>query len=173
MAAYNIKWKNMTPEEEFRLRTWQSADDKKMLCMQESWGKTAGIIEGCLKYMPNSQFRNCIGFYKDEPVCAIMFGVENGKVLKIYELLVRPKFRWLGIGKQAIIDVLSEENKFKLSKTYDKVLGYVLPENLYAMKLLQKLGFTREKKGSDDKYYEFGIKVNAKKPLKKDNDTTK
>ena len=113
----------------------------------KNWQETAADINDCLKYMSNSQFRNSIGFIDGYPVCAIMFGVEFcGQLLRIYNLVVNPEVRDIGIGSQAVRDVFTSENKFNLNKTFNKVIGAVYPENKASIKMLERMGFKRQKR---------------------------
>lgn len=158
----NIEWRKINDKDEKILKSWLNETDRKMLCMQDkSWQQTAKDIEDCLKYMPDSQFRNAIGFCNGNPVCAIMFGVElSGRVLRIYNLLVNPACRCQGIGKQAIRDVFSKENKFCLKRTFSKVVGAVYPENFSSIRLCNSVGLSDKSK--NDEYIDFSCDLTKK-----------
>lgn len=150
-----IEWKNMGTEDEEEINSWLSQEDKKMLCMEgKSWQETANDIEDCLNLMKDSQFRNVVGYIKNKPVCALMFGVEfSGEILRIYNIVVNPNYRGIGIGKEAIKDVLLEENVFDLNKTYFKITTSVFPENKNSIKLFNSLNF--EFYCQNDAYWDF------------------
>lgn len=154
-----LKWRKIVDRDENIIKSWLSQNDKKMLCMeQKSWQQTAKDIEDCLKFMPDSQFRNAIAYCGETPVCAMMVGVEySGKVLRIFNPLVNPNCRCQGIGKQAIRqairDVFSHKNKFNLNRTFSKVVGAVYPKNETSIKLCRSAGLSDESK--NDEYIDF------------------
>jgi len=155
-----IKWRPIENGDEKIINSWFIGRDKKMLCMEDvSWQQTANDIGECLGLMNNSQFRNAIGYIDNQPVCVLMFGVEfSGKVLRLYNILVAPKFRNQGIAKQAIKDILSSDNKFSLNKTYDKIIFSILPENKISEKLAKSFNFKFD--GFNDIYIDFSYDLN-------------
>lgn len=139
-----IYWKNIDETDAKVIESWMSEEDRKNLCMQEkSWAQTASDIGECLQYMPNGQFRNCIGFGPSaRPVVAVMFGVEEcGRTLNVYNIITNPRCRGKGVATQALADILSEDNLFKLNKTHSKIKVCSLPQNNAIKGVLKKLDF--------------------------------
>ena len=155
-----IIWRPIEDKDEKIINSWLDNDAKKMLCMENvSWQQTASDIGECLSIMNNAQFRNAIGYVDGEPVCALMFGVEfSGKILRLYNILVAPKHRNKGVAKSAMEDILSNENKFKLNKTYDKIVFSILPENKISEKLAKTFNFKFD--GQNDIYLDFSCDLN-------------
>lgn len=152
-----IYWKKIDENDAKVIESWMSEADRKNLCMQEKgWAQTASDIWDCLQHMTNGQFRNCMGFDSSScPIVAIMFGVEEcGKTLNIYNILVNPRFRGKGVAKQAIADILSEDNLFKLNKTHSKIKVSTLPDNDAMRKVLKHLNFTAPKFDGEYLVYE-------------------
>ena len=154
-----IDWKNIDKSENKIIEGWLSDEDRKMLCMEEkNWETTANDIRDCLKFMKHAQFRNAIGYVAGQPACAVMFGVEySGRVLRIYNLVVNPGLRNLGIGKQMVRDVFSKENKFELERTYSKITTSTLPQNRKSQKIFESNGFHFD--GYNDDYVDFSKDV--------------
>lgn len=153
-------WKKIDDEDEKIINSWLSNNDKKMLCMENvTWQETAKDISECLSLMKNAQFRNVIGCLDGKPVCAVMFGVEfSGEVLRLYNIVVSPQYRNIGIAKSVLNDILSNENVFELNKTYKKIILSILPENKISEKLAKSFNFKFE--GINDNYYDFSCELN-------------
>ena len=158
----NLEWRKIEDCDSMTIQSWLSREDKKMLCMsKKSWQQTAHDIEDCLNYMPGAQFRNEIGYFNGKPVCAIMFSVDtNTKLLRVYNLLVRPSYRGVGIGRQAMKDVVSDENKFEISRDFDKIVGSVFQNNTYCLKMLSKVGLKYQCRDGD--LLEMAMRTNEK-----------
>lgn len=139
-----IYWKNIDENDAKVVESWMSEEDRKNLCMQEKgWAQTACDIGECLQYMPNGQFRNCIGFDTSaRPVVAVMFGVEEcGRTLNVYNIITNPRCRGKGVASQALADILSEDNVFKLNATHSRIKVCSLPQNKAIKGVLKKLDF--------------------------------
>lgn len=122
-----------------------SENDKHNLCMEtKNWTDTARDISLCLKDMNNGWFGQYLGYVGSpaQPVVAIMLGIEeSGKALNLYNIIVNPSFRGLGIAKQAIRDIF-DENCFSLNKTYSQFKVFTKPENQVMKKILLSQGFS-------------------------------
>lgn len=137
-----FEWKNIDESGYKIIDEWLSKKDRHNLCMEnKGWKQTADDIDECLQTMENSQFKNVLGFVNDMPVVAIMFGIEQIKVLNLYNIVVAPKFRNLGIAKNVILKLLDNDEKLNLVKDYQKVTISTLPDNQKMHKLLEELGF--------------------------------
>lgn len=149
-----IKWKQISDNEEKIIKGWLSQEDKQNLCMtQKGWQQTAEDIEDCLNIMENAQFKNIIGYINNEPVVACMFGVEQIKVLNLYNIVVNPKFRNNGIAKNVLMQLLNNNSSLKLTQKYNKVVASVLPSNKNMHKLFNNLNF--KNMGFDGEYFVF------------------
>ena len=95
-----IEWKNIDNEEIEIINHWLSNKDKHNLCMtQKGWQQTAKDVGDCLKYMNNAEFKNIIGYINGKPAVALMFGIESIGVLNLYNIVVNPKCRNMGVAK--------------------------------------------------------------------------
>ena len=137
-----IKWKEIGKADYRTIESWLCGQDKINLCMQtKNWEKTATDIGDCLELMDNSQFKNLIGFVDDQPVVAVMFGIEQIKVLNLYNIVVNPKYRNHGVAKNAIMQLVKNDASLEISKPYEKVVASTLPDNKNVQKLFERLGF--------------------------------
>lgn len=137
-----IDWKKCDYSYEEVIENSMDYIDRRMLYMNNtSWNQVADDIEDCLKYAINGQFRNVVGFVEGEPAVFAMFGVEcSGDALRIYNLLVAPKFRGKGVGKQAVKDITDERNIFDLNRTYSRVVTSVYSDNEKSYDMFTGLG---------------------------------
>lgn len=145
MQNMNINWKNIDKKSQNEVESWLSEADRQNLCMQsKNWQETAEDISSCLKNMKNGQFRNVVGYINNQPAVALMFGVEHsGEVLNLYNIIVNPQFRYKGVGKQAVKDLINNGNKiFNLNKTYKEIKASTLPMNNISKKLFSTCGFS-------------------------------
>lgn len=149
-----IEWKNFDEDCYKILDEWLSNSDKHNLCMEnKSWKQTACDIDDCLRVMDNSQFKNIMGFADDVPVVAIMFGIEQIKVLNVYDLVVNPTLRGRGVATRVIKMLLNGDRSLKLEKPYQKVIASTLPDNKNMQNLFTKLEFSNL--GFDGEYFVF------------------
>ena len=136
------------------IESWLSFQDKTNLCMQtKNWEQTASDICECLELMDNAQFKNLVGFVNDKPVVAVMFGIEQIKVLNLYNIVVNPKYRGNGIAKNVILQLVKNDESLGISKPYEKVIASTLPDNQKVQKVFQNLGF--QNLGFDGEYVVF------------------
>lgn len=158
-----LRWKNFRDYHEILVNNWASDKDKKSLCMEKkTWKETADDINDCLKYAKNGQFRNVVGYLRGEPVVAVMFGTEfSGEVLKIYNILVNPKFRSQGIAKETIKTISSCENIFRLNQTYNKLSVSVLSIWSKFGRGLMNMGFNSVEYHND--YVDLSVDLKIKK----------
>ena len=158
-----LDWKNIDEKEINTINRWLSISDKQNLCMtQKDWQQTAEDIGDCLKYMNNAEFKNIIGYINGKPIVALMFGIESIGVLNLYNIVVNPKFRNLGVAKNVINKLLN--NSLNISKPYKKVIMSILPNNENMKNLLNGLEFNN--KGFDGQY------VVCEKPILKKQEKT-
>ena len=159
-----IEWKNIDNEEIAIINHWLSQEDKHNLCMtQKGWQQTAEDIGDCLKYMNNAEFKNIIGYINGKPAVALMFGIEQIKVLNLYNIVVNPKCRNMGIAKKVVLSLLNNDYTLKLTKQYTKVIASCLPDNIKVQTMFKTLGFTDL--GFDGEYIVFeknAIKVDER-----------
>lgn len=149
-----IKWKDIENKHCKLIDKWLSESDRHNLCMQnKNWKQTANDINECLALMNDSQFKNVIGYINDIPAIALMFGIERIKTLNLYNIVVNPKFRQMGITKNVILRLLNGENDLKLVKPYNKIIVSSLPENNQIQQLLKELDFINL--GFDGEYIVF------------------
>ncbi|MBO5345008.1 MAG: hypothetical protein J6A51_03845, partial [Clostridia bacterium] len=73
--------------------------------------------------MDNAQFKNLIGFVGDKPVVALMFGIEQIKVLNLYNIVVNPKCRNCGVAKNTILQLVKKDASLEIAKPYKKVVA--------------------------------------------------
>lgn len=147
-------WRDLNDDYYNEINQWLSNNDRHNLCMQnKNWKQTALDINECLEIMPDAQFKNIIGFVDGKPVVALMFGIEQIKVLNLYNIVVNPKYREMGIAKEVISKLMNEDKGLNLSKPYLKVVISTLPDNIYMQKLLSGLGF--DNLGFDGEYMVF------------------
>lgn len=139
-----ILWEKINGQNEKLIESWMSENDKHNLCMEtKNWTDTARDISLCLKDMNNGWFGQYLGYVGSpaQPVVAIMLGIEeSGKALNLYNIIVNPSFRGLGIAKQAIRDIF-DENCFSLNKTYSRIKVFTLPKNPAMKKILLEQNF--------------------------------
>ena len=153
-----IEWKSIENKEYETINSWLSSLDKHNLCMTEkNWKQTAHDIEDCLKIMDNAQFKNIIGYVNGKPVVAVMFGIEQIKVLNLYNIVVNPKFRNRGIAKDVICQLLKKDKTLKLTQPYNKIIVSTLPDNVKVQQMFKDLSF--QNLGFDGEYvvYEKNI----------------
>lgn len=137
-----ITWKDINDENQKIVNDWLSSQDKHNLCMeQKSWSQTALDINECILHMDKSEFKNIIGYCNSEPAVAVMFGIEGGDLLNLYNIVVNPKFRHLGIGKFVINSLVEVSKNLNLKIAYKKVMSSTLPTNFDAQKLFENCGF--------------------------------
>lgn len=137
-----IDWKSIGQEQIKIINGWLTGQDKHNLCLTEkSWEQTAFDINDCLKNMDNAQFKNIIGYINGSPAVAIMFGVEHLDILNLYNIIVNPKCRHMGIAKEVLLQLLNNEKSLNIIRQYKKVKASVLPENEVAIKLFNCLNF--------------------------------
>ena len=149
-----IEWKQIDDNQIEFINGWLSLQDKQNLCMTEkSWQQTAIDIEDCLKIMDNAQFVNIIGYVKGAPVVALMFGVEHIKVLNLYNIVVNPYCRRMGVAKKVVSQLLKNDQSLCISRKFNKVVSSVLPGNKAMIDLFDALGFTNL--GFDGEYVVF------------------
>ena len=149
-----IKWKTIEKADYRTIESWLGEQDKINLCMQtKNWEQTATDIGECLELMDNAQFKNLIGFINDKPVVAVMFGIEQIKVLNLYNIVVNPKCRNHGVAKNAVMQLVKNDASLEISKPYEKVIASTLPDNKNVQKLFESLGFAN--KGFDGEYVVF------------------
>lgn len=162
-----IVWKKIEKEDYITIEKWLSGADRHNLCMEKkSWKQTAEDVEDCLKFMDNSEFRNVIGYVGETPIIAVMLGVENEELLNIYNILVSPKHRHVGVGKQAIADIVNR-NALLLDKKFSKVKVSVVPENDKVKNFFSNLGFNASGFDGDyDVFYKQIFKENTKQKEK-------
>lgn len=149
-----IEWKTIQSKDYAILDKWLSEQDKINLCMQhKSWEQTANDIGDCLQYMDNAQFKNLVGYINGKPVVFVMFGIEQIQVLNLYNIVVNPDCRNLGVAKNVISQLLKNDVSLKLSKPYTKVISSTLPQNTAMQSLFESLGF--KNLGFDGEYVVF------------------
>jgi len=149
-----IDWKNIDDKEVKEINSWLTIQDKNNLCMSEkSWKQTACDIDDCLQYMDNAEFKNIIGYINGKPAVAVMFGIEQIRVLNLYCIAVKPKYRHMGIAKEVILQLLNNDKSLNLSKPYEKVVASTIPNNKEAQKLFTSLNF--DDLGFDGEYVVF------------------
>ena len=149
-----IKWKTIENIDYEAIESWLSFQDKTNLCMQsKNWEQTATDIGECLELMDNAQFKNLVGFVNNRPVVAVMFGIEQIKVLNLYNIVVNPKYRGNGIAKNVILQLVKNDESLGISKPYEKVIASTLPNNQNVQKVFQSLGF--KNLGFDGEYVVF------------------
>lgn len=149
-----IEWKNIEDSEDEIINSWLSKQDKHNLCMTEKgWKQTASDIEECLNIMPNAQFKNIMGYVNGKSVVAIMFGVEQIEVLNLYNIVVNPKCRHMGVAKEVINQLLNNDKSLKITKPYTKVVASALPDNNCIIDFFKRLNFNCL--GFNDEYVEF------------------
>ena len=137
-----IEWVDIKEKGNALVESWLSDADKRNLCMTEKgWGQTAADIEDCLKHMKGSAFKNLMVFRDGEPVCAMMFGIESGGVLNLYNITVNPEFRGQGMTAGVISFLLRNIGTLSFGKPYEKVKVSTIPENKGMQRILDKLGF--------------------------------
>ena len=157
-VTMQIEWKSIENKEYEIINSWLSSLDKHNLCMTEkNWKQTAHDIQDCLKIMDNAQFKNIIGYVNGKPVVAVMFGIEQIKVLNLYNIVVNPKFRNRGIAKGVICQLLKKDKTLKLTQPYNKVIASTLPDNVKVQQMFKDLSF--QNLGFDGEYvvYEKNI----------------
>lgn len=153
-----ITWKNISNNEVKEINSWLSGSDKHNLCMTtKTWQQTALDIEECINIMPNAQFKNVIGYVNNEPVVACMFAVEHIGALNLYNIVVNPKFRGMGIAKYVVTQLVKNNKSFNLIMPYNKVIMSALPQNTQMINLLQSLNFSNL--GFNGEYVEFEKEV--------------
>ena len=156
-----IEWKNIEDIEYEIINGWLSNEDKHNLCMQDkSWKQTAIDIEDCLKIMDNAQFKNIMGYVNGKPIVAVMFGVEQIKVLNLYNIVVNPKYRDKGIAKEVINKLLKNDKGLNITQPYKKVVASTLPNNASVQHMFNSLEF--QNLGFNGEYIVF--EKNAIKP---------
>lgn len=149
-----IEWKNIDKNNGKIVEEWLSENDKHNLCMEDKgWLKTANDIGECFLTMDDSQFMNVIGFINNKPAIALMFGVEKIKVLNIYNIIVNPMLRNLGIAKEVISELVSHDSGLEIVRPYNRVRLSTLPDNTKMHGLLSKLDF--KNLGFDGEYIIF------------------
>lgn len=149
-----IEWKKITDEQYNIINNWLSNQDRHNLCMEsKDWKQTAQDIGECLRYMENAQFKNIIGYINNKPVVAVMFGIEQIGVLNLYDIVVNPSFRNLGVAKNVIKKLLHNDNSLHLIQPYQKVVSSTLPDNKKMQHLFTDLGF--DNLGFDGEYVVF------------------
>ena len=137
-----IKWKTIQPKDYVVLEKWLSKQDKINLCMQnKSWEQTAKDIGECLQYMDNAQFKNLVGYINDTPVVFVMFGIEQIKVLNLYNIVVNPDWRNLGVAKNVIMQFVKNDSSLEISESYTKVVASAIQQNTAVHSLFESLGF--------------------------------
>lgn len=142
ICSMNIEWKNIGDNESVLINTWLSSQDKHNLCMtKKSWKQTAIDIDDCLKYMDNAQFKNIMGFIFGKPAVAVMFGIEQGEILNLYNIVVNPACRNMGVATKVISKLLNHDNSLRIEKSYKKVVVSALPDNFTVHNLLKTMGF--------------------------------
>lgn len=150
----NIQWKNIDSKDGEVINSWLSEQDKHNLCMeQKNWNQTAQDINDCFKNMHNAEFKNLIGYINNKPVVALMFGVEQIQVLNIYNIVVNPNFRNMGIAKNVVKSLLSKNKSINVTKNYNKVIASALPDNNAIQHMFKSLGFINL--GYNGEYVEF------------------
>lgn len=150
----NIEWKNINDKEILIINSWLSSQDKHNLCMtQKSWKQTAEDIGDCLKHMNNAQFRNIIGYINKRAVVALMFGIEQIEALNLYNIVVNPRFRNLGVAKAVVTKLLNNDKSLKITQAYKKVIVSTLPDNVQIHHALKTLNF--DSLGFDGEYVVF------------------
>ena len=110
--------------------------------------------------MKNSEFKNLIGYYNEEPAVAVMFGIKDGTLLNLYNIVVNPKLRQLGIGKFVIKSLVEVSKNLNLKIKYSKVISSTLPANFQAQNMFESCGFTNL--GFNGEYVVFEKKSNEK-----------
>lgn len=149
-----IEWKIINSNDIKIINSWLTEQDRHNLCMAtKSWEQTAFDIGDCLKYMDNAQFKNVIGYINGIPALALMFGIESTQTLNLYNIVVNPKCRHMGLAKQSLLQLLKNDKSLHLTEPYQKVLASVLPENKEALSLFKSLNF--ENLGFDGEYVVF------------------
>jgi len=103
--------------------------------------------------MDNSEFKNIIGFVNDEPVVALMYGIENIGILNLYNILVSPKQRNKGIAKKVLLTLLENDKSLNNNQFYNMVRASALPENENVLHLFENLAFNNL--GFDGEYVVF------------------
>ena len=147
-------WKNIGINEINILNSWLTIKDKRFLCMTEkSWEQSARDIGDCLKNMDNAQFKNIMGYVNGKPAVALMFGIESIEVLNLYNIIVNPEYRNMGIAKAAVSQLLNNDKSLNLVKKYKKVRTSVLPENNVSLNFFEKLNYNDM--GFDGEYVVF------------------
>lgn len=138
----NILWKDIEDRQNNIINGWLSQADKYNLCMlQKSWKQTADDIYDCLKYMDNAQFKNIMGYINGEPVVALMFGIEQGEILNLYNIVVNPIFRNKGVAKNTLLKLINKDKLLNISKQYNQIIISAMPDNLCIHKLAETIGF--------------------------------
>ena len=149
-----IEWKNIEDKQIKIINSWLNDKDKVNLCMtKNNWEQTALAIEDCLKIMDNSEFKNIMGYIDDKPVVAVMFGIEHIEALNLYNIVISPACRHMGIAKKVVLQLLKNNKSLNLTKPYKKVVASILPENIDAKHLFESLNF--DNLGFDDQYVVF------------------
>ena len=149
-----IDWKKTEDQELNKINSWLTDQDKYNLCMTEkSWKQTACDIGECLQYMDNAEFKNITGYIKGKPVVAVMFGIEQIKVLNLYCIVVNPKCRNMGIAKHVVSQLVNNDKALNLTQSYHKVVVSTMPKNTEAQNLFIGLNF--ENLGYDGEYVVF------------------
>ena len=138
-----IEWVNIEGKEQEIVNGWLSDSDKHNLCMsKKGWMQTAKDIEDCLRYMSNSQFKNLMGYVNEKPAVALMFGIEHGKILNLYNIVVNPVYRNKGVAKASVLKLLKNDRGLNITEQYKKVQVSALTDNLKMEALLTNLNFT-------------------------------
>ena len=153
-----IEWKTIENSDYEIIDKWLSKQDKINLCMQtKSWKDTATDIGDCLNYMDNAEFKNLIGWVNGKPVVAVMFGIEQIKVLNLYNIVVNPNFRNYGIAKNVITKMVKNDASLDISKPYEKVIASTLLDNKSVQHLFADLGFNNLGFDGDYVVFEKGL----------------
>ena len=67
-----IEWEKINNDKIEIINGWLSCEDKHNLCMEEkSWMQTANDIEECINIMPNTEFKNIMGYVNGKPVAKL------------------------------------------------------------------------------------------------------
>ena len=150
-----INWKNIEQKDEGTIESWLSSkSDRRNLCMtQKGWNQTASEIQECFKCMDNSEFKNIIGFVNDEPVVALMYGIENIGILNLYNIIVSPKQRQKGVAKKVLLALLENDKSLNNNQFYNMVRASALPDNENVLHLFENLEFNNL--GFDGEYVVF------------------
>ena len=121
---------------------------------EKSWKQTASDIEQCFKEMKHidAEFKNLLGYKDGEPVCAMMFGIQNG-ILHLYNITVNPEFRGAGIMGEVISFLMRKMTTKDFKIPYDAIRVPTLPENERMQRGLDNMGFANL--GFNDGYVIF------------------